>query len=207
MSEQTGRRTAGKPEPWERSYVTGTAAEGWDIGMPQPAIVALVEAGAFESPLLDVGCGTGENALMLAAHGLEVTGVDWAPTAIERAQQKTADRELTATFAVADALALDGLERRFNSVIDSGMFHGLERDERVRYAASLHSVMQPGATLHLMCFSDREPDWGGPHRITQQQLRRAFAQGWRVESIEPSTFVTATTSGNVHAWLARIRRD
>jgi cyclopropane fatty-acyl-phospholipid synthase-like methyltransferase len=207
MSEQTGRRTAGKPEPWERSYVTGTAAEGWDIGMPQPAIVALVEAGAFESPLLDVGCGTGENALMLAAHGLEVTGVDWAPTAIERAQQKAADRELTATFAVADALALDGLERRFNSVIDSGMFHGLERDERVRYAASLHSVMQPGATLHLMCFSDREPDWGGPHRITQQQLRTAFAQGWRVESIEPSTFVTATTSGNVHAWLARIRRD
>ena len=107
---------------------------------------------------------------------------------------------------MADALALDALGGRFASVIDSGLFHVFEPDEAARYAASLHAVTLPGGTLHLLCFSDREPDWGGPHRISQAQLRSTFAQGWQIASIEPSSFVTATSGGTADAWLATIVR-
>jgi cyclopropane fatty-acyl-phospholipid synthase-like methyltransferase len=207
MEDDRRRRTAGRPEPWDRSYRDGTAAEAWDIGAPQPAIAALADAGLLHSPLLDSGCGTGENSLLLAARGLDVTGVDWAPSAVERARAKAIERGLQATFEVADALALDALGRRFASVIDSGLFHVFEPDEAARYAASLHAVTLPGGTLHLLCFSDREPDWGGPHRISQAQLQSTFAQGWRITSIEPSSFVTATSGGTADAWLATIVRS
>jgi 2-polyprenyl-3-methyl-5-hydroxy-6-metoxy-1,4-benzoquinol methylase len=205
VTDERQRRTAGRPEPWDRSYADGSAQKQWDIGAPQPAIIALADAGLIESPVLDVGCGTGENTLLLASRGLEVTGVDWARTAIERARQSAHERDLATIFEVADALALEQLGARFRTVIDSGLFHVFEPDEAVRYAASLRSVTLPGGALHLLCFSDREPDWGGPHRISEAQLRAAFTDGWRVESAEPATFATATPGGSVQAWLARIR--
>lgn len=75
---------------FEWSYQSGTPP--WDIGRPQPAIVRLAERGAINGAVLDVGCGTGENALYLAGLGLEVTGVDAAPTAIASAREKAAAR-------------------------------------------------------------------------------------------------------------------
>src|SRR5688500_7033616 len=103
-----------------------TAYEGtppWEIGRPQEAFVRLAEAGEIAGAVLDVGCGTGENALMLAQRGHEVWGVDTAATAIHRAREKADERGLTVTFRVADALHLDQLRRSFDTVIDSGLFH------------------------------------------------------------------------------------
>ncbi len=76
-----------------------------------------------------------------------------------------------------------------------------------RHAASLYQVTLPDGRLYLICFSDREPDWGGPYRISEAQLRGAFADGWQVESVEPSTFATGFEGGAAQAWLARIRRS
>ncbi len=199
------RRTAGRPQPWDRSYRDGSAQRAWDIGAPQPVIVALADAGLLASPLLDIGCGTGENSLLVASRGLDVTGADWAGAAIEGARQKARERDIRATFEVADALDLGGLAHRFQAVVDSGLFHVFEPDEAIRYAASLHEVTLEGGHLHLLCFSDREPDWGGPYRISEAQLRSAFEDGWQVESVEPSTFATGFEGGTAQAWLARIR--
>lgn len=94
-------------EDFDTSYRTGTPP--WDIGRPQAAFVRLLEAGAFHGPVLDVGCGTGEHALMAAAAGFVAVGIDAAPTAIELAQQKAAQRSLEVRFEVGDALDLSGL--------------------------------------------------------------------------------------------------
>src|SRR5213078_5350486 len=87
-------------QPWDASYEDGPAP--WDIGHPQPAIARLAAAGAFAGPVLDAGCGTGENALHVASLGLAVLGVDVAETALAIAREKADDRGIAVEFAAAD---------------------------------------------------------------------------------------------------------
>ncbi len=188
---------------WEREYRGGGAP--WDIGRPQPRFMAV--ASSMASPVLDCGCGTGENALGLAAAGLEVVGVDIASTAIVQAQRKAHARGLDATFVVGDVLALPALGRGFRTAIDSGCFHTFRSKADVAtYVSGLRAVIEPGGTLYLMCFSDREPGTWGPRRITEAELRGAFAVGWLIDSIEPAEFETTLPSGGAHAWFAGITR-
>jgi len=191
---------------WDAVYADGSAP--WDIGRPQTAFVRLADDGEVASPVLDAGCGTGEHALMLAERGFAVTGVDLSATAIGLARQKAADRGLAADFEVADILGLDRSEGTFATVIDSGMFHVFDDDDRVRYVRSLASVLVPGGVLHLMCFSERTPGTLGPRRVTQAELREAFAEGWEIERIEAAQFdVRADWAPRAaNAWLARIVR-
>jgi 2-polyprenyl-3-methyl-5-hydroxy-6-metoxy-1,4-benzoquinol methylase len=89
--------------PWSRNDLLRCRVRGappWDIGRPQASLVRLAEAGEIAGSVLDVGCGTGENALYLATRGHEVLGVDAAPVAIERATTKARDRGIEAEFIV-----------------------------------------------------------------------------------------------------------
>jgi len=193
---------------WDVSY-TGPASPPWDIGRPQRAFARLADEGRLTGGLLDAGCGTGEHALLAASRGADVTGIDVAPTAIERARAKAAERALPARFEVADALNLERLGSTFDTVIDSGMFHVFGDEDRARYVASLSAVLRPGGTCYLMCFSDRQPgDWG-PRRVRPDELRAAFSDGWTVESVTADMF-DINPVGDVtqaEAWLAAIRRS
>jgi cyclopropane fatty-acyl-phospholipid synthase-like methyltransferase len=196
-----GKRLDVTANSFESSYL-GTPP--WDIGRPQPAIVRLAETGQITGSVLDVGCGTGENVLYLAEHGFPAAGVDGAPTAIRKARAKAKARGLDASFEVADALDLKVPERPFDSVIDSGLFHVFSDEERARFIESLGRVVRPGGTYFLMCFSDKQPGNWGPRRVTQAEIRSAFSDGWRINSIDPSAF--DTNDGHAEAWLASISR-
>lgn len=220
--------------PWDASYHGGPAP--WDIGHPQPAIVRLASKGGFAGggPVLDAGCGTGENALHIALHsaslGLSVLGVDVAETALAMAREKANakvkagandnanDRSTDVEFALADAFHLELLGRTFQIVLDCGLFHsfdcngdGNENDddnERQRYVASLASVTNRDGTLYVLCFSDEGPDTGR-HPISQQELRAAFnpTAGWNIAAIEPERIQTRFHDANgAPAWLATIKR-
>ena len=196
------RRTG---QPWDASYVDGPAP--WDTGEPQPAIVRLAGEGAFAGAVLDAGCGTGENALHLASVGLRVVGVDVAETALSTARRKAAVRGLDADFVAGDALRLDRLDRVFETVLDCGLFHTFDDDERRAYVASLASVTARGGQLHLLCFSDVGPDTG-PHPVSRQELRAAFesSRGWSVASIDPDRCETRFHAHGAPAWLTKIER-
>jgi SAM-dependent methyltransferase len=191
--------------PWDASYHDGPAP--WDVGQPQPAVVKLALDGGFTGSVLDAGCGTGENALHVAARGLSVVGVDVAPTAVAIARQKAEDRGIPAEFAVADALHLERLGRTFDTVLDCGLFHSFDTQERPAYVASLALVAGPGATLYVLCFSDQGPDVG-PHPVSRDELSAAFgpATGWRVIAVEPNRVLTRFHDNGAPAWLATMTR-
>jgi len=178
----------------------------WEIGRPQPAFVALAQAGAITGRVLDAGCGTGEHALLAAALGLEATGVDAAPTAIARAEAKAKERGLEARFLVADVLDLERLGEAFDTVLDSGLFHVFEDDDRARYVENLAAAVRPGGRYCMLCFSEHQPgDWG-PRRVTQAEIRASFATGWRVDAIEAQRLEVTIDPGSVAAWLAVLTR-
>jgi SAM-dependent methyltransferase len=190
--------------PWDHSYTEGPPP--WEVGGPQPAVVRLCDKGAFAGPVLDAGCGSGENALEIAARGIEVIGVDVARTAIRQAEEKAAGRGIAATFKVADALHLHQLGRTFPSVLDCGLFHTFDDDERRAYVESLAAVTGPGGVLHLLCVSDATPGNGGPRHVSQAELRASFRVGWDVVSIETDRLESRFDPRGLPAWVARIER-
>ena len=129
-----------------------------------------------------------------------------AAAAIGRARHKAAQRGLEARFVVGNALDLADLGEEFDTVLDSGLFHVLEDDDRSAFVEGLRGVVPPGGRYFLLCFSDRQPGVLGPRRITQDEIRAAFADGWRVDSIEPVMIDSAAQRGAAQAWLATITR-
>jgi SAM-dependent methyltransferase len=169
--------------------------------------VRVAAEGGLAGAVLDAGCGTGENALHVASLGLSVLGVDVAPTALAMARAKAAERGIEVEFAVADAFGLERLGRRFDTVLDCGLFHTFDGDERPGYVASLASVTEPGGTLYVLCFSDAGPDTG-PHPVSRDDLRAAFdpGSGWNVVAIEPDRVQTRFHDDGAPAWFATIKR-
>jgi len=183
----------------------------WDIGKPHKAFIDVADR--ITGSVLDAGCGTGDTALFLASRGNQVTGFDFLEEPIRRAKLKAAERGLNVTFLVKDAMTLKDWTERFDNVIDSGLFHVFSDEDRKRYAEGLATVLKPGGRLYLMCFSDEEPGTQGPRRVSKKELHAAFAQGWDIESIEPTRVETRPdlkeftfSEGGPKAWFAVIRR-
>lgn len=184
-----------------------TTPPPWDIGRPQPTFLALAEAGAIRGRVLDVGCGTGEHVLMCAGLGLEATGVDLASAAIAMAREKARTRSRTARFVIQDARHVADLGESFDTVVDCGLFHIFDDDDRAAFVAGLRSVLVAGGRYFMMCFSDCQPgEWGRVHAVTTDEVNAAFADGWRIDSIEPATIDITTDPYGVAAWLVAVTR-
>ena len=183
----------------------------WEIGRPQKAILDVADR--ITGSVLDSGCGSSEIALFLASRGQKVTGIDFLAEPITFARQKAVERGVTATFLVMDALALKELPEVFDNVIDSGLFHVFSDEDRRRYVEGLASGLKAGGRLFLLCFSDAEPGDQGPRRVSRKEIEEAFAQGWVIESIEPSRYEVRPDSsdssfrdGGPRAWFVVVRR-
>lgn len=182
----------------------------WDLGRPQKPFIEIADQ--ITGAVLDVGCGAGDNALYFAQRGRPVLGIDFVEFPIPEAERKADELGVEAEFLQMDALQLTNLDRQFDSVIDCGLFHVLSDADRLPYVAGLTHVTRQDGKLFLMCFSDQEPSDRGPRRITQDEIRLAFASGWTIESITPTHFEPNPqsqemfTDGRPRAWFSIIRR-
>jgi cyclopropane fatty-acyl-phospholipid synthase-like methyltransferase len=183
----------------------------WDIGRPQPAFVEIADR--VRGTILDAGCGTGENALFFAQRGHPVLGIDFLEGPIREARRKAQERGLDAEFVQRDALTLRDLDRQFDTMIDSGLFHVFSDEDRARYVAGLAHVARPGGRIFLLCFSDQEPGTQGPRRVSERDIRESFADGWDVEEIQSSRLEVrpdlediSFSEGGPRAWFSVIRR-
>ncbi|MFO0757999.1 MAG: methyltransferase domain-containing protein [Byssovorax sp.] len=178
----------------------------WDIGRAQDDLVAVFDEIRIAGSALDLGCGTGENVLELARRGLDAWGIDAAPKAIEIAEKKRAERGLSATFKVGDALDLAGLGRTFDTVLDCGLFHVIDEEERRRYLRELAQVLRPGGR-HLMLGFATNTTGAGPRGYSPEELRAYFADGFREVLLRPTSFNTVgTPSTSFSAWVSLFER-
>jgi len=188
----------------------------WVIGEPQQAVVGLERAGLITGRVLDVGCGTGEHTILLAAAGHDVLGVDGAPTAVEQARRNAADRGVEARFEVADALAL-GNGSAYDTIVDSALFHVFDDGDRATYVRSLHDATRPGSVVHVLALSDAGRGFGP--EVSESTIRDAFGAGWDIESLTTTTYRGKVTEVHAEAlgldvgavvdepaWLVRVRR-
>lgn len=178
----------------------------WDIGRPQEEFVKLVRRGEICGSVLDIGCGTGEHALFFANEGYDVWGIDSAPLAVQKAQQKAEARGLKMHFLVLNALELRNLNRKFDTVTDSGLFHTLSDEDRPVFVKNLAAILIEGGKYFMLCFSDKEPAGYGPRRITQKEIQDCFSDGWSINYIRPAVFESRTREKGPHAWLSSISK-
>ena len=190
---------------WEDAYKT---APPWDVGHPQPTFVELVRTGELNrGKVLDVGCGTGENALYLAEKGFTVVGIDLTNRAIIVAKAKAAERKVKVDFREGNALSLDFKDGSFDSVIDSGLFHTFPDDDRPSYAREIARVLAPRGKYFMLCFSDKEPtSWGGPRRVTREEIETTFSPLFKINYIRDASFVTRFHKDGGKAYLTSATR-
>ena len=184
------------------SAYTGTPP--WDIGRPQKEFVELIRRGEVTGPVLDIGCGTGEHALFFAEEGYEAWGIDSSPLAIGKAKEKAATRGLQVQFLVLNALELAGLNRKFNTITDSGLFHTLSDEDRPVFVDNLADVLLPSGKYFMLCFSELEPAGYGPRRITKREIQDSFRDGWSINYIRPAVFESRTREKGPRAWFSSI---
>jgi ubiquinone/menaquinone biosynthesis C-methylase UbiE len=179
----------------------------WETGRPQPEFVRLEAEGEIVGRVLDVGCGTGENALHFARAGHPTWGIDFARNAVERARAKAAERHLSVEFRTGSALELPKLGERFDTVTDSGLFHTLLDPHRPVYSESVRNALKPRGRFFVLSFSEDEPtDWGGPRRISEEELRSTFADGWELRFLRRARYETTLPGVEGRAWLAAFQR-
>lgn len=181
----------------------------WDIGAPQPVIEQLVAYGALRGEVLDPGTGPGHHAIYYALHGYSVTGIDISAGAIERARRNAERAGAAVDFRVADATALDGLDNRFDTVVDCAFYHVFADDEPLQrsYLRALHRATRTGARLFMFEFGVHNINgwiWNGlPAENFQRLLPEA---GWRIDYLGPTSY-QATFTAETFARMAQAQEQ
>ena len=168
------------------------AATPWDIGGPQPVVQQLVSLGAIKGEVLDPGTGPGHHAIHYASKGLSATGIDASPAAIERAKQNAQKAGVTVEFRLADATKLDGLDDRFDTVVDCAFYHVFSTEPELQksYAQALHRATKPGARLYMFEFGAHNVNgFKMPRSLSEDDFRQVFpAAGWEITYLGPTTY-------------------
>lgn len=189
--------------PWDESYASGEPLP-WDTGTPDPLLVEMFEAGVLTpGRTLEVGCGTGTNALYLAQHGFDVIGVDISPLAVERARAKTQGR---ARFETCDFLAAAPPGGPFELVFDRGCFHVFdESEERARFAANVAAqLVEGGLWLSLLGSTEGPPRETGPPRRSARDVMNAIEPELELVLLRSEAFALDETQ--LKAWLCLARK-
>lgn len=192
---------------WNEAY---KSRPPWDIDYPQPAFQALINNGEIKpSKVLDIGCGRGENAIMLAKRGCDITGMDLVKDAISDAKVKAIERHVKANFVVGNVLHMDKLfmEEEFDIVIDSGLFHAMTDEERPIFARQVHRVLKKGGRYFMLCFSDKEPAGYGPRRVSKDEIEQTFTPLFKIIYIKDTTFDSRFGPASRKAYLLSAVRN
>jgi SAM-dependent methyltransferase len=190
-------------QSWNDSYASGEPLP-WDAGTPDPMLVEVIEARAIApGRTLEVGCGTGTNAIYLAEHGFEVVGVDVSPAAIENARGKAHGR---CRFETVDFLNEAPPGGPFQFVFDRGCFHTFDEDhDRRRFAENVAAVLIAGGLwLSLIGSTEGPPREAGPPRRNAREVIAAIEPWLEILQFRSAEF--GVCGEQLKAWLCLARK-
>jgi len=193
------------PHPsWNESYASGQLP--WDTGEPEPLLVEFVSSGGVApASALEVGAGTGTNAIWLAEHGFDVLGVDVSQLAVEIAHAKMKGRALSCRFAALDFLAAPPPGGPFQFVFDRGCFHVFDQpDERLRFVAQVAAALSPGGLwLSMIGSTEGPPREVGPPRRSAREIALAVEPELEIFELRSAEF----RRHGAKAWFCLSRRS
>ncbi len=183
------------------------AATPWDIGGPQPVVQQLVALGAIRGEVLDPGTGPGHHAIYYASKGYSATGIDGSAGALERARENAQKAGVSVNFELADATKLEGLDNRFDTVVDCAFYHtfSIDPDLQKSYVQALHRATKPGARLYMFEF--------GEHDVNGFKMMRSLSEsdfhdvlpvgGWQITYLGTTTYQVNMSLQTIEMMAAR----
>jgi SAM-dependent methyltransferase len=189
-----------------RSHGLPTATP-WDIGGPQPVVQQLVALGAIKGEVLDPGTGPGHHAIYYASKGYSATGIDGSAAAIERARDNAQEAGVSVNFELADATKLDGLEGRFDTVVDCAFYHTFSTEPELRksYVQALRRATKPGARLYMFEFGEHDVNGFKMMRsLSENDFREVLpAGGWEISYLGTTTYQVNMSVETIEMMAAR----
>jgi len=193
-------------ERWDAVYRNGQPR--WDTGRPSGELVRAVEKGTIRPcRALELGCGTGTNAVYLAGREFDVAAIDLSPTALTLAEKKAGDAGVPVGWLLADLLAPPKLEP-FDFIFDRGCYHGVRKTDAAGYVDSLRRLSKPGTHVLILAGRADEPDaHSGPPRVTKEEIRADFSKHFEIVELRETHFDTADPkSKGALAWCILLQR-
>jgi SAM-dependent methyltransferase len=201
------------PTRFEQMYRDDQLSHGlptatpWDIGGPQPVVQQLVALGAVKGEVLDPGTGPGHHAIYYASKGYSATGIDGSEGALERARENARKAGVSVNFQLADATKLDGLDGRFDTVVDCAFYHTFATEPELQrsYARALHRATKPGARLYMFEFGAHDVNgFRMPRTLSEDDFRQVFPDaGWEITHLGPTTYQVNMSVKTLEMMLAR----
>ncbi|HEV2968414.1 MAG TPA: methyltransferase domain-containing protein [Pirellulales bacterium] len=191
---------------WEEHYRSGTPP--WDTGRTSSELMRVVQAENIRPcRAIELGCGTGTNAVWLAQQGFEVTGVDLVPLAIERAIERAAAAGVTIRFLSLDLLALPDLGAPFDFLFDRGCYHAVRRENALGYITAVDRLLRPGALGLVLAGNAKEPLDPGPPVVSETELRSELGSRFEIVSLTEFRFDAELGPGfKPLAWSCLLRK-
>ena len=193
-------------EDWDRIYREGRPP--WETGMASSELVKLIEEGILPvGRVLEIGCGTGANAVCLAKHGFEVTAIDSSPTALERARRRGRIENAPVHFILDDVYQFAENAGSFDLVLDAGFYHFARRDNLDGYLDILWRLTEPGSSyVTLAGNTDEEEVEGGPPQVSEDDIHNELGRLLDMVQLRTFQFESPNRQEGYLGWSCVMRR-
>ncbi len=191
---------------WDTAYREGTPP--WDVGRPHAELARVLDEYRLKpQTVLEVGCGTGADAIVLARRRFEVTAVDCSPIAIERARLRAEQSDALLRFVLDDVFTFGRTAGQFDLVYDAGMYHSIRHTDLERYLDILWRVTRPGS--HYLCLAGAPVevvDDNGPGQITEDEIHNELGRLFEFVHLRPTRLESANPNQSFAGWSCLMRR-
>jgi len=204
MSRDPEKKGPGLLE-WDFMYRAGTPP--WDTGFPSRELMDVVEEGLIRPcRVLELGCGSGANAVYLARKRFEVTALEGSPLALERARLRAEQSNALVRFVLADVFEFGRNAGRFELVYDVGFYHFIRQTDLGRFLDLLWWVTQPGSYYMTLAGAAGEEAQGGPPQVTEEEIRDELGRLFEIVRLRPFRFESPLRQEGFLGWSCLMRR-